>query len=164
MNIQELNKCLLEMLTFGNMTQCVAKIKDIGNDTEIIDIVADNTDYRDEQEMEQDYQDNWSEEDPSISLMLAYHKGDAWDKTEPLYDEEGEPIPFEYNSLKESADLYVAPQLYSDLKELIAEFNDNLKFFSGDDRNEPGISNMISIAEDILAKLKLYQSQEDIML
>jgi len=164
MNIRDLNKKLHEVLEFGDLTQCVAKIVDKGNSFELKGIVSEATNFKDEQEMEDFFQNRLEIEDPEVSLILAYHKGDVWNSNEPLYDEAGDELPLEYHKISESVDLYVAPQLHSDLKELIAQFNDELKFFSYNDQNEPGITNMISIAEDILSKLKLYQSQEDTIL
>lgn len=90
-----------EPVNVDDLTQCVVKVKDIGNGyLQYEGIILDASDYFSEQEMEQDFQDREMEEDEL--LILAYHE----DGKDEFFDEDGYPIDLDMSKQKEFEKAY----------------------------------------------------------
>lgn len=113
MNIKQLNEAISELL--DDKIQCVLKIQDVGNEYVFKGMVADNTDYASEYDMEIDFYDRLQSEDPTTQFILAYHKDGEnvfYDEDDVLLDldmTEDAAFDRDYNALNNSNDNTVIP-------------------------------------------------------
>lgn len=92
---EELNQLIKEAAGI-DMTQCVIKVEDIGNEFEFKGIIEEGSNYESEWDMQTEYSDRLEIEEPRIEFWLAYHPGELWDGTK-LYDELGIAYDLDYD-------------------------------------------------------------------
>lgn len=76
-----------EPIDVHKLTQCVIKIRDIGNDWEFIEVAQDNTQFSSQYDVNLEFTD----EDPTVQYILAYHTNEG----DEFYDENGYIIDLE---------------------------------------------------------------------
>lgn len=76
-----------EPIDVHKLTQCVIKIRDIGNDWEFIEVAQDNTQFSSQYDVNLEFTD----EDPTVQYVLAYRT----DEGDEFYDENGYIIDLE---------------------------------------------------------------------
>lgn len=103
-----------------DLVQCVIKVKDLGNGhLQYIGMILDKTDYKNEQEMEYDFDQFFDDESPETFVMLAYHE----DGKNKFYTEEGEEIDLDMDELNAFDQAYKDkindnPTVINDIKKL----------------------------------------------
>lgn len=76
-----------EPIDVHKLTQCVIKIRDIGNDWEFIEVAQDNTQFSSQYDVNLEFTD----EDPTVQYILAYRTNEG----DEFYDENGYIIDME---------------------------------------------------------------------
>ena len=76
-----------EPIDVHQLTQCVIKIRDIGNDWEFIEFAQDNTQFSSQYDVNLEFTD----EDPTVQYILAYRTNEG----DEFYDENGYIIDME---------------------------------------------------------------------
>ena len=76
-----------EPIDVHQLTQCVIKIRDIGNDWEFIEVAQDNTQFSSQYDVNLEFTD----EDPTVQYILAYRTNEG----DEFYDENGYIIDME---------------------------------------------------------------------
>lgn len=73
-----------------DLIQCILKVEDVGNATDLLGLEEDNTDFVSQYDVDVEYQD--VDEDENVYFMLAYH---TKENPDAYFDMEEEVLEFD---------------------------------------------------------------------
>ncbi len=80
----------MEEIYMEDLIQCILKVEDVGNATDLLGLEEDNTDFVSQYDVDVEYQD--VDEDENVYFMLAYH---TKENPDTYFDSDGEVLKFD---------------------------------------------------------------------